>query len=88
MKIIVKDYEAFALDGKFDGFCIEILKDEDMIEIFLYHKQYGIKSLMFGLNKTFENELNLYNIIANNIEEEIAMYAEKFMDDHYYENKF
>lgn len=81
MKIIVKEYEAVALDGKFDGFCIEILTDEKMIEVFLYHKQYGIKALMFVLNNNFQNTLNLRDIIANNIEEHIAMYTEEFMDE-------
>lgn len=28
MKIIVKDIEILALDGKFEGFCIKILADE------------------------------------------------------------
>ena len=79
MKIIVKDYEAVALDGKFDGFCIELLSDEEMIEVFLYHEQYGVKSLMFGLNNNFQNRLNLRDIIANNIEEHIAMYTGEFM---------
>ena len=82
MKNIVKDYEAFALDGKFDGFCIEILTDEETTEIYLYHKQCGIKSLMFELyNKDIENTWHLRNIIANNIEEHIAMYTEEFMDE-------
>ena len=87
MKTIVKDYEAFALDGKFDGFCIEILTDEETTEIYLYHKQCGIKSLMFELyNKDIENTWHLRNIIANSIEEHIAMYTEEFMDYYYYES--
>ena len=82
MKFIVKEYEAVALDGKFDGFCIEILTDEETTEIYLYHKQCGIKSLMFELyNKDIENTWHLRNIIANNIEEHIAMYTEEFMDE-------
>jgi len=82
MKSIVKDYEAFALDGKFDGFCIEILTDEETTEIYLYHKQCGIKSLMFGLcNKDIKDLWHLRNIIANSIEEYIAIYAAEFMDE-------
>ena len=81
MKSIVKDFTAYELDGRFDGYCIKILKGEETIEVFLYHKQYGVKSLMLGLNKTFKNELNLHNIIANNIEEHIATYAAEFMDE-------
>ena len=82
MKIIVKEYEAVALDGKFDGFCIELLTDEETTEIYLYHKQYGVKSLMFGLcNKDIKDLWLLRNIIANSIEEHIAIYAAEFMDE-------
>ena len=87
MKFIIKEHLAYELDGRFEGYCIEILKDEETTEVFLYHKQYGVKSLMFGLSNNFQTDLMLRDLIANNLEEEIAMYTEKFIDDHYYENK-
>ena len=81
MTYIIKDYFGYDLGGRFDGYCIETIQDEETIEVFLYHKQCGVKSLMFGLTNNFQNRLNLRDIIARNLEEHIAMYTEEFMDE-------
>ena len=87
MKYIIKDYFGYDLGGRFDGYCIETIQDEEMIEVFLYHKQCGVKSLIFKSIINSQTDWEMRELIDNNIEEYIATYTEKFMDDHYCENK-
>ena len=85
MKIYKKEITVYDFEGIFDGFCVEaqteLVGEEEAICFYLYHKAYGIKSLMFGLlKKDIESENYIRDIIAANIEADIELYREDFMD--------
>lgn len=63
-------------DKKYDGFMIDVVEKNDAYEIYIYHRNYGIKSLMFGLLKSLQSE----NTLLKNIEMHVFDYAKKYMD--------
>ena len=64
-----------------DGFMIDIVRLPELWEVWLYHRDYGIKSLMFGL---IENDIEfideLMDIVMANIDTYIPGYREEYMD--------
>ena len=85
MKIYKKEITVYDFEGIFDCFCVEaqteLVGEEEAICFYLYHKAYGIKSLMFVLlKKDIESENHIRDIIAANIEADIELYREDFMD--------
>lgn len=82
MKIYKKEITVYDFEGIFDGFCVEVQTEEEETEVYLYHKEYGIKSLMFGiLNEDIESEEVLRDIIADYIEDNVERYRIEFMDE-------
>lgn len=66
-----------------EGFMIDITSLEDVIEVYLYHKDFGVKSHMFGLlKKDIESEKMLRDLISANLEDEsiIDDYRMQYMD--------
>ena len=46
-QVVTYDFE-----GIFDGYCIDVetkIDRNDMLEFYIYHKQYNIKKYMFGV---------------------------------------
>ena len=75
MKVYQKQLTVYELD---DGFFVEVSKDEDATHFYLGHKQYGVKSLMFGVNDfSFMSEKQL---IEANVEDYIQMFKEEYFD--------
>lgn len=67
-----------------DGFIVEAEysvneNGEDVVEFWLYHKEYGIKDLMFGLPKKYK-EFDIYDVCAANLEQYKESYREEYMD--------
>lgn len=61
-----------------DDFMVEVHRDKELSEFYLYHKAYGIKMLMFGLcdcDKATEEQ-----IIEANAEDYMNVYTEAYVD--------
>ena len=79
MKIYKKEIIVYDFEGIFDGFCVEVDKSDDITDIYLYHKQCGIKRYMFGLYTKDEKEIR--QIVASNIMDYINIYIDEYMRD-------
>ena len=68
-----------------NGFYVDIVHHtlrqngaEPLYEAYLYHKQYGIKSLMFGSNdKDYQNFLA---VVMNNLPQYMEYYEDDYFD--------
>lgn len=61
-----------------DGFIVEVEKGSEYTDFYISHRNYGVKSLMFGLcNCDIGSE---EEIILANAEECMDLYREEFMD--------
>lgn len=81
MKVYKKEVTVYELDGKYEGFIVETSKgDDEMIDVYLTHKRYGIKDFMFGFMDKYEG-YTLEGVIYGNLEGSIKLYIEKFMDE-------
>ena len=65
-----------------NDFLVDVFEtDKKNIEFWLYHKDYGIKSFMFGIPyEEKHNEKYLLELINNNIKKYIDLYKEEFME--------
>ena len=60
-------------------FNIEIVKEEkDVTEAWLYHKNYGIKSLMFGLT----GKVHVMEIVEPNLPDYVESYIDEYMPEY------
>ena len=76
MKKYQKTITVYELDG---GFFVEVCKEDDVVEFFLCHKNYGVKSHMFGLfNCDSETE---EQILEANAEDYMNIYKAEYFDD-------
>lgn len=59
----------FALDiHSVPGFMVDIVETPTEYEAWLYHKDYGIKELMFGTNKTqHKDRADFCEMVENNL---------------------
>lgn len=67
-----------------DGFLVDLVDNGKEIEAYLYHKDYSIKNLIFGLRKEDVNsEEELKEIITANLTNDtyIEKYTEQYMED-------
>lgn len=79
MKKLKRKYAAFDLG---DGFVLEIIGNDERTEYYISHKDYGVKSMVSGVDEPFEKCLNeLANDLVNtDYSEEIEFYREEYMD--------
>ena len=62
------------------GFLLDVVSTEDAFEAWLYHEQYGIKDMMFGLLKSKTPSLQeALDVIEPNLHEYISDYASVHM---------
>ena len=64
------------------GFIIDAVQEGDFTMYYLYHKDYGIKDLMFGLpdnNDSAPKE----DIFLSNVPEYVKLYCDQYMDKDY-----
>lgn len=50
-----------------DGFYIDVVFFPDVVEVWLYHKDVGVKIFMFGLGIDEKNNSALLELIKNNL---------------------
>ncbi len=77
MKTYKKEIMVYELDGQYDGFCVEVHNSKSETELYLYHKRYGIKELMIGVNLV-SNEWEIKQLIDGYIDECIESYIDEF----------
>ena len=63
-----------------DDFSVEIESDGEVTECYLCHKNYGVKSHMFGLLNKDINSKSLEEIICNNAPSYMETYMEEYGD--------
>ena len=66
-----------------DGFRVDITYDSDTqtADAWIYHKDYGIKSLMFGSEITEDHTLNDFiEVVEGNVQEYMEDYCDEYMD--------
>lgn len=66
-----------------DGFMVDITKHDNIFEAWLYHKDYGIKELVFGVDVSDVPTLEEFaEMVQGNLENEndIDGYIEDYMD--------
>lgn len=78
MKSFNKEITVYSLGRPFKGFYVEAHKEKDAIELYLYHKDYGIKELMFGIHPN-EPKRMIELLINANVEDYIGIYADAYM---------
>lgn len=81
---ILKIEKKNVLNVQFENnFLVDVFEtDEKTIEFWLYHKDYGIKSLMFGvLYEEKYNEKYFLDLIINEIDIHIDFYKKRYMEE-------
>ena len=74
----VKEIETYEVKSNVTtGFFVDLELRDGYVNAWLYHKDYGVKSLMFGLDPT---KCDIYGIINNNLDDQIMFYMEEYMD--------
>ena len=63
-----------------DDFFVEVYKNNDIFEFWIYHRNYGIKEFMFGLPEKYFNEINtIENLIKGNFDDYKKTYIKNYM---------
>lgn len=63
-----------------DGFYLDIADGKDGYEAWLYHEDYGIKSMMFSIPFSKAGKKRFKEIVEQNIDEYISSYEEDYMN--------
>lgn len=59
---------------------VEVSEDNDgIVDFYLYHKNYGIKELMFGVHKKDISDIR--QLILDNAEDYILNYIESYIEE-------
>ena len=63
-----------------DDFFVEAYPNDDIIEFWIYHRNYGIKSFMFGIPEKYFNKGNtIEHLIKGNFTEYKSSYIQDYM---------
>ena len=63
-----------------DDFFVEVYQNDDIIEFWTYHQNYGIKEFMFGIPEKYFNEENsIENLIKGNFADCKKTYIKNYM---------
>lgn len=79
----MKDYEMTHINNMFkvtsidSDYIVEITKENQMIEFWLYKKDYGIKEFMVGIEDNGQMINDMFELIDANIEDWITLYQEE-----------
>lgn len=74
---LAKEIETKTYRTDFKGFYVDIV-DDDTLEAWLYHENYGIKELMFGEDGT--SILDFKDLVEINLPSYIESYKDKYFD--------
>ena len=80
MKIYKKEIVIYELDGQYDNFCMEVHNNETETELYLYHKQYGIKMHMIGVD-LISNDWEIADLIDGYINGCVEEYLDEFITE-------
>ena len=80
MKIYKKEIVIYELDGQYDNFCVEVHNSETETELYLYHKRYGIKMHMIGVD-LISNDWEIADLIDGYINECVEEYIDEFITE-------
>ena len=77
--------ETFALheNGFIDGFFLDITDNGTVFESWLYHEDYGIKTMLFGVSKEETTQEEFERLVQANLPHYIADYIDDYMGDDY-----
>lgn len=78
MKKVNFTSETFRLDG---GFMIDTVQTDDTYAAYIYHKDYGVKDLMFEVPKSQQSYKYFLELVETNAAEYISHYAEEYMSE-------
>ena len=74
---ITKEIETRKVNSTiYKDFFVDLVMKPATVEVWLYHKDYGVKTLMFGISHVD----NIIEIINNNLDQYIKGYIEEVMD--------
>lgn len=79
-KISIESWEAW------DGFMFDLVTrsgdtmKDDTYEAWVYHKDYGVKMLMWGVPQDSTDYWGFKDMVASTLEENIEGYREEYMD--------
>ena len=65
----------------FEGFLVEIEETESEYAAYLYHEEYGIKMLMYGMPKEQQGKSEFMEIVEYSVDDYIEVYVDEYMDD-------
>ena len=75
---MIKKYQKTITAYEFpNGFVVELCKSKEYMEFWLYHANYGIKEMMFGIPNKCKAEHEA--IMLANIQQYIESYEEEYM---------
>jgi len=64
---------------------IDIVNNKSTYEAWLYHKDYGIKTLMFGAEASYHDSLaEFIEVVEVNADDYIKIYKEEYVDEFRY----
>ena len=65
----------------YNGFMLDIMTTKDSYHAYLFHKNIGAKSLMFGMPKVQQTHDDFINIVKNCVCEYIPDYINEYMNE-------
>ena len=65
----------------YKDFLVDIVRYSDKFEAYLYHKDFGIKSLAFGADTADTKEPAFLRLVRGTIEQDIADYITEYMSN-------
>lgn len=71
----------FKTFGYDNGFRMDVVITENNYEGWIYHKDYGVKELMFGLPKFQQTYDEALEIFSYNVDEYIESYIEDYIKE-------
>lgn len=77
MKKITQTATLFNLEN---GYFVEVIKEGETVEFYLFNKEYGIKRLMFGFHEDTAPPKKWAEIIEANADSEIEFFKTLFED--------
>ena len=75
--VLAKHEKTITVYALWDGFCVDVDRGVEDTEFYIYHKCYGIKSMMFGLRNC--DMWSEEEMILANAEEHMEFYREDYM---------
>lgn len=64
----------------YDGFLVDIVTRDDEYEVWLYHQNYGVKSLMFGVSNLNTSYNDFLSMVIYNVEDYVLFYCNEYAD--------